>query len=158
MTADQRQPSSFQPLHVCGAMRNVYTHLRMQGRCRDSMSTDPTISPRQLRIWRVEKSKFQIIPNQSFLLIMYHWYLLVHGGGKTIYSSQIPSDWRVMSDISACRGSILKVLRCNIIYKNKAGYTAQNAPSTRLKITRDRRTDWRTDGPTDRRTDGHNLI
>ena len=38
--------------------------------------------------------------------------------------------------------------------KNKAGYTAQDAPSTLLKITRDRRTDGRTDGPTDRRTDG----
>ena len=32
---------------------------------------------------------------------------------------------------------------------NKAGYTAQDAPSTRLKITRDRRTDRRTDGQTD---------
>ena len=38
---------------------------------------------------------------------------------------------------------------------NKAGYTAQNVPSTRLKITRDGRTDLRTDGPTDGRTDGH---
>ena len=36
---------------------------------------------------------------------------------------------------------------------NKAGYTAQDAPTTRLKITRDRPTDGRTDGPTDRRTD-----
>ena len=41
---------------------------------------------------------------------------------------------------------------------NKAGYTAQNAPSTRLKITGDGRTDRRTDGPTDRRTDGHTLL
>ena len=32
---------------------------------------------------------------------------------------------------------------------NKAGYTAQDAPSTRLKITRDGRTDERTDGRTD---------
>ena len=30
--------------------------------------------------------------------------------------------------------------------KNKAGYTAQDAPSTRLKITRDGRTYGRTDG------------
>ena len=37
---------------------------------------------------------------------------------------------------------------------NKAGYTAQDAPSTRLKITRD----GPTDGPTDRRTDGHTLL
>ena len=36
--------------------------------------------------------------------------------------------------------------------KNKAGYTAQDAPSTRLKITGD----GRTDGPTDGRT--HPLI
>ena len=36
---------------------------------------------------------------------------------------------------------------------NKAGYTAQGAPSTRLKITGDRRTDQRTDGRTDGRTD-----
>ena len=36
---------------------------------------------------------------------------------------------------------------------NKARYTAQDAPSTRLK-TRDRRTDRRTDG----RTDGHDLL
>ena len=36
---------------------------------------------------------------------------------------------------------------------NKAGYTAQDAPSTRLKITRDGRTDGRTYGPTDGRTD-----
>ena len=40
------------------------------------------------------------------------------------------------------------------IGNNKAGYTAQDAPSTRLKITRDRRTY----GPTDLRTDGHTLI
>ena len=33
---------------------------------------------------------------------------------------------------------------------NKAGYTAQDAPSTRLKITRDERTDGPTDGPTKR--------
>ena len=37
---------------------------------------------------------------------------------------------------------------------NKAGYTAQDAPSTRLKITRDRRTYGPTDGPTDLRTYG----
>ena len=37
--------------------------------------------------------------------------------------------------------------------KNKAGYTAQDAPSTRPKITRDRGTDRRTDGRTDGRTD-----
>ena len=34
--------------------------------------------------------------------------------------------------------------------ENKAVYTAQGAPSTRLKITRD--------GPTDGRTDGHTLL
>ena len=33
--------------------------------------------------------------------------------------------------------------------KNKAGYTAQDAPSTRLKLTRDRRTYGRTYGRTD---------
>ena len=33
---------------------------------------------------------------------------------------------------------------------NKAGYTAQDAPSTRLKITGDGRTDGRTDRRTDR--------
>ena len=33
--------------------------------------------------------------------------------------------------------------------KNKAGYTAQDAPSMRSKITRDGPTDRRTDGPTD---------
>ena len=38
--------------------------------------------------------------------------------------------------------------------RNKAGYTAQDAPSTRLKITGDGPTDRRTD----QRTDGHNLI
>ena len=38
--------------------------------------------------------------------------------------------------------------------KNKAGYTAQDAPSTRLKITRDGRTYGRTYGLTDGRTDG----
>ena len=37
--------------------------------------------------------------------------------------------------------------------RNIAGYTAQDAPSTRLKITLDRRTDGRTDRPTDGRTD-----
>ena len=31
---------------------------------------------------------------------------------------------------------------------NKAGYTAQDVPSTRLKITRDRRTDGRANGLT----------
>ena len=36
--------------------------------------------------------------------------------------------------------------------KNKAGYTAQDAPSTRLKKNW-RRTDGPTDGPTDGRTD-----
>ena len=36
---------------------------------------------------------------------------------------------------------------------NKAGYTAQDAPCTRLKITRDRRIDGPTDGLTDGRTD-----
>ena len=36
---------------------------------------------------------------------------------------------------------------------NKAGYTAKDAPSTRLKITRDGPTDLRTDGRTDGRTD-----
>ena len=41
-----------------------------------------------------------------------------------------------------------------MIRRNKAGYTAQDAPRTRLKITRDRPTDGRTDGPTDGRTDG----
>ena len=38
--------------------------------------------------------------------------------------------------------------------RNKAGYTAQDAPSTRLKITRD----GRTYGPTDGRTDDHGLL
>ena len=42
----------------------------------------------------------------------------------------------------------------NVDRKNKAGYTAQDAPNRRLKITRDRRTDGPTDEPTDRRTDG----
>ena len=37
---------------------------------------------------------------------------------------------------------------------NKAGYTAQDTPCTRLKITRDRRID----GPTDGLTDGHDFI
>ena len=37
--------------------------------------------------------------------------------------------------------------------KNKAGYTAQDAPSTRLKITRDRQTYGRTYGPTDGQMD-----
>ena len=37
--------------------------------------------------------------------------------------------------------------------KNKAGYTAQDAPSTRLKITQDGRTYGWTYGPTDRRMD-----
>ena len=43
---------------------------------------------------------------------------------------------------------------------NKAGYTAQDAPSTCLKITRDGRTYGRTDRRTDGRTDGrtHPLI
>ena len=41
---------------------------------------------------------------------------------------------------------------------NKAGYTAQDAPSTRLKTTQDRRTYRPTDGPTDGRTDGHDLL
>ena len=47
-------------------------------------------------------------------------------------------------------------LECTIDYfimrKNKAGYTAQDAPSTRLKITRDIHTDRRTDRRTDGRT------
>ena len=37
--------------------------------------------------------------------------------------------------------------------ENKAGYTAQDAPSTRFEITRDGRTDLRTDLRTDGRTD-----
>ena len=40
----------------------------------------------------------------------------------------------------------------NLKNGNKAGYTAQDAPSTSLKITGDGRTDGRTDGPTDERT------
>ena len=40
------------------------------------------------------------------------------------------------------------------VLENKAGYTAKDAPSTRLTITRDRRTDGPTDGRTDGRTDG----
>ena len=32
-----------------------------------------------------------------------------------------------------------------VVKNNKAGYTAQDAPSTRMKITRDRQTDGRTD-------------
>ena len=44
------------------------------------------------------------------------------------------------------------------MYDNKAGYTAQDAPSTRLKKTRDRRTYGRTYGRTDGRTDGHDLL
>ena len=40
-----------------------------------------------------------------------------------------------------------------VIEYNKAGYTAQDAPSTRLKITGDGRTDGPTDGRTDGRTD-----
>ena len=57
------------------------------------------------------------------------------------------------------RGSRCDQLRFDYrILRNKAGYTAQDAPSTRLKITRDGRTygptDLRTDGP----TDGHTLI
>ena len=46
----------------------------------------------------------------------------------------------------------------NDVIINKAGYTAQDAPSTRLKITEDGRTDAptdrQTDGPTDRCTNG----
>ena len=46
--------------------------------------------------------------------------------------------------------------------QNKTGYTAQDAPSTRPKITRDRRTYGPTDGRTDLRTygrtDGHTLL
>ena len=46
------------------------------------------------------------------------------------------------------------------LIKNKAGYTVQDAPSTRLKITEDGRTDGRADRRTDGRTDGrtHPLI
>ena len=51
----------------------------------------------------------------------------------------------------------LKVSRW-ILWYNKAGYTAQDAPSTRLKITGDGRTDGRPAGWTDGRTDGHNLL
>ena len=49
-----------------------------------------------------------------------------------------------------------KVNLCGVcaFENNKAGYTAQDAPSTRLKITRDGRTYGRTYGPTDGRTDG----
>ena len=38
---------------------------------------------------------------------------------------------------------------------NKAGYTAQDAPSTRLKITRDGRTDGRMDTPSYRDATAH---
>ena len=38
---------------------------------------------------------------------------------------------------------------------NKAGYTAQDAPSTRLKITWDRRTYGRTDTPSYRDATAH---
>ena len=43
--------------------------------------------------------------------------------------------------------------------RNKAGYTAQDAPSTRLRegVT-DGPTDGRTDGPTDGPTDGQTLL
>ena len=42
---------------------------------------------------------------------------------------------------------------------NKAGYTAQDAPSTCLREgIMDLRTDRRTNGWTDRRTDGHTLL
>ena len=52
------------------------------------------------------------------------------------------------------------------LFLKKAGYTAQDAPSRRLKITGDGVTDGLTDGPTDGqtdgrtdgRTDGHNLL
>ena len=65
------------------------THLRMDRQSRASMSTDPTIFPCQVYVWRLKKSGFQIFPNQGFPLIVHHWYLPVHGGGKIIYSSQI---------------------------------------------------------------------
>ena len=51
------------------------------------------------------------------------------------------------------RNGFCTLSACTSIDMNKAGYTAQYAPSTRLKITRDRRTDGRTDGGTDGRTD-----
>ena len=51
--------------------------------------------------------------------------------------------------------SLLRSIRLLV---NKAGYTAQDAPSMRLKITRDRRTYGPMDGPTDGRTDGHTLF
>ena len=46
----------------------------------------------------------------------------------------------------------------NTTITNKAGYTAQDAPSTRLKITEDGPTDGRTDGPTDGRADRHTFL
>ena len=39
--------------------------------------------------------------------------------------------------------------------RNKAGYTAQNGPSTRLKITGDERTNGRTDTPSYRDATAH---
>ena len=68
----------------------------------------------------MEKSGFQIFPNQGFPLIVHHWYLLVDGGERTFYSNQIPGDEHVPIDISASRGPILKIFRCNIIYKKNA--------------------------------------
>ena len=75
-------------------------------------------------------------------------------------------DW-TMGTVAPSSAGIVK-LRADIIpegerkeqrflnrkQKNRAGYAAQDAPSTRLKITRDRRTYGPTDGP----TDGHDLL
>ena len=52
----------------------------------------------------------------------------------------------------AYSGWVEKVAKGKLV-ENKAGYTAQDAPSSPSKITRDIRTDGPTAGPTDGRTD-----
>ena len=70
-------------------------------------------------------------------------------GGKNEPQNQILCD--------ECHGSFhIKCLPTSHrpkVRTNKAGYTAQYAPGTRLKITGDGRTDGPTDGQTDGRTD-----
>ena len=60
----------------------------IQRQSRGSMSTDPTIFPCQVYVWRLKKSGFQIFPNQGFLFIVHHWYSLMRGGGGAILTQK----------------------------------------------------------------------
>ena len=107
-------------------------------------------SKRKQYIWQVnDESHTLICMKKKFLDAPSHLYKRVCPSVRSSVRPSVPSYFQTRTRRILCHVSGLVLCVVWNIIQNKAGYTAQDAPSTCLKITRDRRTYGRTYGRTD---------